>query len=96
MAENKVVLTIETEILKLLTTTDFLVGFLQDLNALSFETKRDLKKAQVTAIVSGSQQKVLADKVLSLTEDFSPIRVERANLKADLVETAALYDADEE
>lgn len=40
--------------------------------------------------MSGSQEKTLTDKVSSLTEELSSIRVKRANLKSDLNEMTAL------
>lgn len=72
------------------TRTGALLISLQDVKSLAVETESDLKKTQETAAVSESQQMTLTDKVSSLTKELSTVRVERANVMADLNKMAPL------
>lgn len=88
--ENLAVLTLRTEILKLRTTTSFLVGFLQNVKARAIKAEMDFKKGKETAAAECSQQNTFTDKVSSLTKELPSIRVECANLRAELIEMKAL------
>lgn len=52
--------------------------------------RKDLQKAQGAVAVLSPQHKPLRDKVASLTEGQELIRVERANIKTDLIEMTVL------
>lgn len=89
-AERKVTLAFRTEILELKTTTGLLVGSFHKVKARAAETERGLQKAQGAVAVSKLQHKTLKEKFTFLTEELSLIRVESANVKADLDEISAL------
>lgn len=67
-------------------TTGSLVVSLQEVKAQAVEAKRKLKKSQKTVAASDVREKALSDKVTSLTEELLSVRVEHANLRADLGE----------
>lgn len=90
MTRNKVVSALGTEISGFKTATGFVVGLLQEVKACAVETERDLKKTQEIISVSGFREKTLTEKVLSLTEELSSVRVECANLCSNLYEMTAL------
>lgn len=78
--ESNVLLAIGKGNSELKTSTSSLVGFAQDVKASAVETKRDLKKAQKTLAVLASHKKAFAEKVSSVTENLSSVRVERTYL----------------
>lgn len=65
-----------------MTISKFIVGYLQEIWARLVVTKRNLKKAQKTILVSGSCAKTLTGKGSSLTQSVLPDFVERTNLCA--------------
>lgn len=81
---------LETKTSELKTTTGSHVGIFQEIKVRAVETERDLTKAQKTVAVSDSQQELLADKVSSMTEELSSMRLGRANIKAVLDEIKSL------
>lgn len=82
--ENEVVLSLRMELFDLNKTGRFNEGSLLELKTHVVETEVDLKKALKTTAVSGSGEKMSKDKVSSLAEETSLVRVERSNLRVDL------------
>lgn len=71
-------------------TTGFIVGSLQKLNGGVVGTERDLIKPQKTSAGSDFCENIFTEKVLSLTEELSSLRVGRAILRIDLIVMTAL------
>lgn len=88
--EHKFVLAVKTEISELKTTTGLLVGSIRGVKARAFEYEKDLQKTQEVVAVWDSQYKALTDKVASLMEELTSIRLERDNLSSNLMEMAVL------
>lgn len=83
-SENKVLVSLRTDISELETTTGSLVVSIQEVKSYAVKTKRDPEKGQEAVAVWESQQTTLTDNVSSLTEKLSSISVEREKLKANL------------
>lgn len=78
------------KILELKTTTGSAVGSPQETKARAVKIKSNLKKHQETIAVSAFCKSALAKKVSSMTDELSPVCVDRTDLRADQDEMTTL------
>lgn len=82
--EMKVTFALGTGTTVFITMTGSIVSYLQKAMARAAEIKRDLPKTEQTTLVSGSSERIMTEKILSLKTALSSYRVERANPRPDL------------
>lgn len=91
-AENQVVHASTTGISNLKARTGPIVCSLQKVKACTVKLDRDMKNSQETGAVSVSDGKTFTVKGWSFTEELWSVRVQRANLLADLDDMTALVE----
>lgn len=87
---DNVALALRMEISSLITKTGSLKGPILEMKAHVVDTERIFKKAGMTIEISDSSKKTSTEKVSSLKKELSTVSVERANLRAGLINMASI------